>query len=86
MAEQLTGAGVGLVLVLGYVLLVQALAAAIVLLGQFILIQWRFLWSLVAEAPRPVPAPAREIHEARGEDQGETQPVYVIGGNLRRWE
>lgn len=81
MAEQLTGAGVGLVLALGYVLLVQALAAAIVLLGQFIVLQWRSLKTLLSqEPPRPLPVPAREVHQARGEPE-----PYRVGGGLRRW-
>lgn len=74
MAEQLWGAGTGLVLVLGYVLLVQAMTAAIVLLAEFIVIQWRTLRSLlmaVDGAPEPEPAPQTE------------QPTYRLGGDLR---
>jgi hypothetical protein len=59
MAEQLAGAGVGLVLVLGYLLLVQVMAAAVLLLAQFTLLQWRSLKTLLfQEPPRPLPVPA----------------------------
>jgi hypothetical protein len=78
-AEVLLGIVAGL---LAYVVVVQALMAATVLLCEFIVLRVRVLRTLLAEAPRPVPAPAREVHEARAEDQG----VYVIGGNIRRWE
>jgi hypothetical protein len=83
MAEQMAGAGTVLVVGLGYLLLVQALTAAIVLLAQFIVMQWRSLRTLVSqEPPRTLPAPAREVHQARGD---QTHQV-VIGGGLRRWE
>jgi hypothetical protein len=85
MAEQLAGAGVGLVLVLGYLLLVQVMAAAVLLLAQFTLLQWRSLKTLLSqEPPRPLPVPAaaREVHESRGEP---TRRV-VVGGGIRRWE
>jgi hypothetical protein len=81
MAEQLAGAGVGLVLVLGYLLLVQVLAAAVLLLAQFTVLQWRSLKTLVQEPPRTLPAPAREVHQARGEPTG-----VAIGGGIRRWD
>jgi hypothetical protein len=83
MAEQMAGAGTALVLVLGYLLLVQVMAAAIVLLAQFIVIQWRTLKTLVIqEPPRTLPAPAREVHQARGEPV----PTVQIGGGLKRWQ
>jgi hypothetical protein len=77
----MAGAGTVLVLVLGYLLLVQVMAAAIVLLAQFIVLQWRTLKTLVVqEPPRTLPAPAREVHQARGEPE-----PYRVGGGLRRW-
>jgi hypothetical protein len=45
--EQVTGAAIGAVVVLGYVLVVQAMTAAIVLLVQLIVVQVRALRSLV---------------------------------------
>jgi hypothetical protein len=75
MVEQLQDAGSVLVLVLGYVLLVQVLMAAIVLLGQFIVLQWRALRLLVfIEPPSTVPAEA----------QGQGEP-YRVGGGLLKW-
>lgn len=80
MAKQMAGAGVVLVLALGYVILLQVMAACIVLLGQFTIIQWRTLKTLLSQEPprSPVPAPAREVHEARGEPQ-----TYRLGGDLK---
>jgi hypothetical protein len=62
-----------LVVVLAYVLLVQAMAAAIVLLSEFILLRIRVLRSmLVSEKPAPTFTPAREH--------------YQIGGAIRKWD
>jgi hypothetical protein len=72
------------VLVLGYVILVQVMAACIVLLCQFVLLQWRALKTLLSqsqEPPRPLPSPAREVHQARGDEA----PQVIIGGGLRKW-
>jgi hypothetical protein len=82
--EQLVGAGTVLVLVLGYVILVQVLAACIVLLGQFTIIQWRSLRTLlVQEPPRTLPSLAAwEVHQTRGE----LEPTIQIGGGLKRWQ
>jgi hypothetical protein len=71
MLEQLTGAASALVLILAYLLIVQTLMAASVLLGQFIVVQIRTLRSLVAiERPEPTQEP---------------QAPYGIGGGLIRW-
>jgi hypothetical protein len=75
MAEQLWGAGTGLVVVLGYVLLVQAMTAAIVLLAEFIVLRVRALRSLVAVDGAPEPEPAPQV---------ESEP-YRVGGGLMRW-
>jgi hypothetical protein len=80
--ERMAGAGTVLVLVLGYLLLVQVMAAAIVLLAQFIVIQVRTLKTLlVQEPPR---TPVTPLVPATVEDQGEPQ-TYRVGGGLRRW-
>jgi hypothetical protein len=75
MIGQLWGAGSALVLVLGYVLLVQAMSAAVVLLAEFIVLRVRVLRSLLA-IEREAPAPM----EPRGQE-----PAYRIGGGLMRW-
>lgn len=69
-------AGLGAVVVLGYVLLFQALTAAIVMLAQFIVSQIRALRSVLAAVegtPEPIPA----------EPQGQ-EPAYRVGGGLMR--
>lgn len=81
MIEQMTGAASVAVLVLAYVLLVEAMMAAIVVLAHFTMLQWRSLWSLLAQSRPVVPVAVED------QDQGQLQGVpYVIGGNLRRWE
>jgi hypothetical protein len=77
--EQLTGAGVVSIVVLAYVLLLEAVTAAIVMLGQFLVLQIRVLRSLVEPEPKPTPAPTPvpgppPHHEV------------VIGGGVRKWE
>jgi hypothetical protein len=80
MVDQLPGAASWAVLVLAYLLLVEAMAAAIVVLAEFTLHRVRSLRGLLtAEPPRPVPAPA--VVE---DDQGQGQP-YRLGGGLMRW-
>jgi hypothetical protein len=76
--EQLAGAASVLILVLAYILLVQAMTAAAVLLGQFIIVQVRALWSLVAPSWLPPPSSAAPVVD----DQGEP---YKLGGGLLRW-
>ena len=79
MAEQLVGAASVLVVVLGYVLLVQVLMAAIILLGMFTVLQWRSLVDLLGEPPRPVPATAEA-------DQGEPPSGVRVGGGVIFWD
>jgi hypothetical protein len=82
MADQLLGAASVAVVVLAYVVLVEAMMAAVVLLAAFTVMQWRHLCALLAYRP---PAPARELHESRG--PGDDQGTRVrIGGGLRHWE
>jgi hypothetical protein len=76
MVEQLVGAASVLVLFLAYLLILQAMTAAVVLLGQFITVQVRVLRSLLAESPGAVPAPLID------QDSGEP---YKLGGGLGRW-
>jgi hypothetical protein len=73
--EQVTGAAMAAVIVLGYVLIVQAMAAAVVLLAEFIVLRFRVLRSLLA-IERGAPAPV----EPRGQE-----PAYRVGGGLMRW-
>jgi len=74
--EQLTGAAMTAALVLCYLLIVQALTAAALLLAQFIVVQVRALWSLVKVEWKP-PASAPLV-----DDQGEP---YRVGGGLLKW-
>jgi hypothetical protein len=79
--EQLTGAGIASIVVLAYVLLLEAVTAAIVMLGQFLVLQIRALRLLVeppamppsVPVPTPIPEPAGD-HEV------------VIGGGIRKWD
>jgi hypothetical protein len=71
--QQLAGAATVAVIVLTYIVLVQALTAACVLLAQFITLQVRTLRSLIATPQNPsIPA---EPHEQ----------AYKLGGGLARW-
>ena len=79
MAEQLWGAGTGLVVVLAYVLLVECLTAAAVLLCEFIVLRVRALRTLVGIAWSPqVPERLAVV-----EDQ---EPAYRVGGGIMRWD
>ena len=80
MVEQLTGAGLAAIFVLGYVLIVQAMTAAVVLLAQFIVVQVRTLWSLVEWTPTPgePSLPSAPLVDHQGEP-------YRLGGGLARW-
>ena len=71
MAEQLAGAASVAVLVLCYVLLVECLTAACVLLAEYIVVQVRNLHGMVA-----IKAPE---HTAVEESQRQT---YRLGGGL----
>lgn len=75
--EQMTGAGIVSIVVLAYVLLVQAMCAAILLLGQFIVLQVRSLRSLVVVEPTPAHAPVPELPPDH---------KVVIGGGIRKWD
>jgi hypothetical protein len=72
MIEQLTGAASVAVIVLAYVLVVQAMMAAIVLLSEFIVLRIRALWTLV-EVKSSASAPVVESDS------------YRVGGGLMKW-
>ena len=76
MVEQTTGALAALVIGLGYLLLLQAMTAAMILLAGYIVRQMRALRSLLAE-PRRSAMPAVE-------EQDSSDP-YRVGGGLIRW-
>jgi hypothetical protein len=81
--EQLAGAASVAVVVLAWLLLVEAMTAAIVLLAHFTVLQWRALRSLLTvEPPRPVPVSAGDQDQAHGESP--RQP-YRLGGDLK-WD
>jgi hypothetical protein len=70
MIDQVTGAGALLVIVLGYLLIVEAMGAATVLLAEFIVLRLRAL---------------RQLLSASAIAQRTTE-TYRIGGDIRRWE
>jgi hypothetical protein len=74
MLDQADGAGVVLVVALAYVLILQAMTAAIVVLAQFTVLQTRHLLALLDEAPRPATV---EVHQ--------DQESYRVGGGLLKW-
>jgi hypothetical protein len=76
MAEQLLGVLSVAVLFLAYVLILQCLTAAALLLARYIALQVQSLRSLLGESPRTVPAPLID------QDSGES---YRLGGGLARW-
>jgi hypothetical protein len=78
--EQLAGAGVVSIVVLGYLLLLEALTAAVVLLGQFLVLQIRALRSLV-EPRSPIPAPVIEPAPELPPDH-----QVVVGGGIKKWD
>jgi hypothetical protein len=82
--EQLTGAGVWGIIVLGYVLLAEAMTAAIVMLAQFTVLQVRSLRTLAVVEPEEAPTPAPAVEPLAGERAA--HPQVVIGGGLKRWE
>jgi hypothetical protein len=77
--EQLTGAAVASIVALAYVLVVQAMTAAILLLGQFVVLQVRALRNLAVVEPKEAPTPTPVI-EPVSEPQ---QQAYRLGGDLR---
>jgi hypothetical protein len=76
MVEQVTGAATATVVVLAYVLLVQCLTAACVLLCEFIVLWVRALWGVVGIEQSPQAGKVTPLPD----DQGEP---YRIGGILR---
>jgi hypothetical protein len=71
MVEEVAGTATALVIVLAYVLIVQTMTVAIVLLCEFIVLRVRTLRSLLSVEPEPV---------------GQTEPApYRVGGGLMRW-
>jgi hypothetical protein len=79
MLEQLTGAVAAVVLVLAYVLVVQCMTAAAVLLCEFIVLRVRALAALVAEQQ------SRPGESYRGDlnDSPPTAPSYRLGGDVK---
>lgn len=72
MVEEVAGATTVLVIVLAYVLIVQAMTAAVVLMAEFIVLRVRALRNLLAVEPEPVRQP-------------ESAP-YRVGGGLLKWD
>ena len=75
----MSGAAIGLVEFLGYVLLVQAMTAAIVHLAEFTLLRIQALRALLrtVETPQTPLAP-------QGASRAEMQrPTYRLGGDVR---
>ena len=96
MLEAVTGAASVAVVVLAWLLLVEAMAAAIVVLATFTVIQWRSLRALVVESsgpvgsppavPVPVPSAATTVPSGTADDQGDGEaPRVRIGGGVMRW-
>jgi hypothetical protein len=82
MGEQLLGAASACVLVLAYVLIVQTMTAAVVLLCEFILIRVRILWAMV---PRPGDRPEVDRSIVGDVDGPNAGPLYRLGGGIRLW-
>jgi hypothetical protein len=76
MIEQLAGVLSVAALLLGYLLVVQCMTAAVLLLAQYIAVQWRALRSLLTVEPAQ---PSRA--QVEGQDQH-----YQVGGGLMRWD
>jgi hypothetical protein len=72
MIEQVTGATTALVLILAYVLIVQAMMAAIVVLAEFIALRLQALRNLVRA-------------ELSTENDPEPAGDYRLGGGLLKW-
>jgi hypothetical protein len=69
--QQLLGAASVLVLALTYLLIVQAMMAAIILLAEFMVIQVHRLWTMLPPASEPNP---------------QAEATYKLGGGLARWD
>jgi hypothetical protein len=79
--QQAIGAGLGTVVVLAYVLLLEAITAAIVVLAQFTVLSIRQLRGLVEPPAKPpsVPAPTPVPEPPPGHE-------VVIGGGIKKWD
>jgi hypothetical protein len=75
--DSVTGAATATVVVLAYVLLVQCLMAACVLLCEFIVLRVRALWGVVGIERSPQAGKVTPLPD----DQGEP---YRIGGSVLR--
>lgn len=75
--ESVTGAAIATVVVLAYVLLVQCLTAACVLLCEFIVLRVRALWGVVGIERSPQAGKVTPLPDDRGEP-------YRIGGSILR--
>jgi hypothetical protein len=78
----MTGAAIGLVLFLGYVLLVQAMTAAIVLLAEFTILRVQALRALLRAAETPQAEP-QAAPQAPVIAEAPTTPAYRLGGDVR---
>jgi hypothetical protein len=76
----MTGAAIGLVVFLAYVLLVQSLMAAAVILAEFTILRIRALQALLRAGERPT-TPA-EPQERQAPVLAE-RPAYRLGGDVR---
>ena len=70
MVEQVLGAASVLIVILAYVLCVQAMTAAIIVLTEFIALQVRKLILMLPEPQKP---------------KEPEQPPYKVGGGLLKW-
>jgi hypothetical protein len=77
MVEEVAGATTMLVIVLAYVLIVQAMTAAVVLLAEFIVLRVRALRSLLAIESQPEPA--------RVSEEAPQAQSYRVSGGLLKW-
>jgi len=72
MVEQLAGAASASIIILAYLILLQAMTGIMLLLGQFLVLQVRSLRSMIAKKPSSEMTPAPE--------------PYKVGGGLMRWD
>jgi hypothetical protein len=80
MLDQVAGALLWAGVVLAYLLLVEAMAAAVVLLARFTVLQWRSLRTLLSQEP-----PRRAGPMVVDQDQAEAE-TFRVGGGLMRWD
>jgi hypothetical protein len=79
MGSQVAGTAFTAVVVLGYVLLVQSMTAAVLVLAEFIVWRVRALWSVLGDASLNL-THVSESPEVRPEGTGRT---YRLGGDIR---